>query len=199
MRGGCAPRPAHPPGSAGRRPVKRLYTVCSSRTPFRHARRTRGHLAVLATPRLCQGCSHPDRHLPAPAALSFTAPLRRGRRRRSPTSIRTTAPHGAPELPVAPSDPNFRSLPQPPPRDAHLHGADESALGAVSGLLPARFPRPLAEPGVRVSTHRALHGHWSSGGVWQGPGCRDLVAAPEVPGDRDLADVEQGDPVRRQG
>ena len=34
----------------------------------------------------------------------------------------------------------------------------ESAWGAVSGLLPIRFPRPLAEPAVRVSTQRALHG-----------------------------------------
>ena len=34
----------------------------------------------------------------------------------------------------------------------------ESARGAVSALLPLRFPGPLAEPGVRVSTHRALHG-----------------------------------------
>jgi len=34
----------------------------------------------------------------------------------------------------------------------------ESTWGAVSGLLPVRFPRPLAEPAVRVSTQRALHG-----------------------------------------
>jgi hypothetical protein len=34
----------------------------------------------------------------------------------------------------------------------------ESARGAVSALLPVRFPVPLAEPGVRLSTHRALHG-----------------------------------------
>jgi UDP-glucose 4-epimerase len=32
-----------------------------------------------------------------------------------------------------------------------------SATGAVPGLLPVRFPWPPAEPGVRVSTHRALH------------------------------------------
>jgi len=35
----------------------------------------------------------------------------------------------------------------------------ESAWGAVSALPPVRFPRPLAEPGVRLSPHRALHGH----------------------------------------
>ena len=34
----------------------------------------------------------------------------------------------------------------------------ESAWGAVPGLLPVRFPRPLAEPAVRLSTQRALHG-----------------------------------------
>lgn len=34
----------------------------------------------------------------------------------------------------------------------------ESARGAVSALLPVRFPVPLAEPAVRVSTQRALHG-----------------------------------------
>ncbi|WP_041759128.1 hypothetical protein [Pseudonocardia dioxanivorans] len=37
-------------------------------------------------------------------------------------------------------------------------GVVESAWGAVPGFLPARFPRPLAEPAVRVSTQRALHG-----------------------------------------
>jgi hypothetical protein len=34
----------------------------------------------------------------------------------------------------------------------------ESAWGAVPGLLPVRFPRPLAEPAVPVSRQRALHG-----------------------------------------
>jgi hypothetical protein len=34
----------------------------------------------------------------------------------------------------------------------------ESAWGAVLGLLPVRFPRPLAEPAVRISPQRALHG-----------------------------------------
>ena len=32
-----------------------------------------------------------------------------------------------------------------------------SAWGAVSGLLPIRFPRPPAEPDVRLSPHPALH------------------------------------------
>jgi hypothetical protein len=38
------------------------------------------------TSRLCQGCSHPHRHLPEQAAPSFTALLRQGQRRRSLTS-----------------------------------------------------------------------------------------------------------------
>jgi hypothetical protein len=46
--------------------------------------------------RLCQGCSHPPRHHSGRAALSFTALLRQDQRRRSLTSSRTTAPHGAP-------------------------------------------------------------------------------------------------------
>jgi hypothetical protein len=33
----------------------------------------------------------------------------------------------------------------------------ESARSAVPALLPVRFCGPLAEPGVRLSTHRALH------------------------------------------
>jgi hypothetical protein len=45
--------------------------------------------------RRCQGCSHPPRHHPAQAALSSTALLRQDQRRRSLTSPRTTAPHGA--------------------------------------------------------------------------------------------------------
>ena len=34
----------------------------------------------------------------------------------------------------------------------------ESAWGAVPVLGPVRFPRPLAEPAVRISPQRALHG-----------------------------------------
>ena len=37
-------------------------------------------------------------------------------------------------------------------------GVVESARGAAPVLLPVRFPGPLAEPGVRLSAHRALHG-----------------------------------------
>jgi hypothetical protein len=53
--------------------------------------------------------------------------------------------------------------------------SDESAWGAVPALLLVRFPRPLAEPAVRVATQRALHGScrglvqaaWTQGlGIW---------------------------------
>jgi len=46
----------------------------------------------------------------------------------------------------------------------------ESARGAVSGLLPVRFPRPLAEPAVRVSTQRALHGDCRQAGFGRAQG-----------------------------
>jgi hypothetical protein len=45
--------------------------------------------------RLCQGCSRPPRHHPDQDALSSAVLLRRDQRRRSLTSTRTTAPHGA--------------------------------------------------------------------------------------------------------
>ena len=53
------------------------------------------------------------------------------------------------------------NAPQPDPtrpRSARPLTRVESAWGAVSALPPVRLPRPLAEPGVRLSPHRALHG-----------------------------------------
>ena len=47
------------------------------------------------TPRLCQGCSRPPRHLPARAALSSDRAAATTRRQRSLTSTQITAPHGA--------------------------------------------------------------------------------------------------------
>jgi hypothetical protein len=90
----CAPRPAqiHQVRAGVRwRDVKRRFLAYSSPSCSPGPR----HLAVLATSRLCQGCSHPPRHHPDQAALNSTPSLRRGRRRRSPTSARITAPHGA--------------------------------------------------------------------------------------------------------
>jgi hypothetical protein len=50
-----------------------------------------------------------------------------------------------------------------------------SRPGARCRVTPIRFPRPLAEPGVRVSTHRALHGRRQAGcSVRHGDG----IAAP---------------------
>jgi hypothetical protein len=46
-------------------------------------------------PRLCQGCSHPPRHLPGQAALSSYPAAATAGRRWSLTSTQTTAPHGA--------------------------------------------------------------------------------------------------------
>ena len=43
-------------------------------------------------------------------------------------------------------------------RKPHPPWLVESTWGAVSGLLPVRFPRSLAEPAVRFSPQRALHG-----------------------------------------
>ena len=40
----------------------------------------------------------------------------------------------------------------------------ESARGAVPGLLLARFPGPFAEPAVRLSAQRALHGSFGQAG-----------------------------------
>ena len=40
----------------------------------------------------------------------------------------------------------------------------ESAWGAVPVLPSVRFPRPLSEPAVRVSTQRALHGIYRQAG-----------------------------------
>ncbi len=71
-----------------------------------------------------------------------------------------------------------RAIVQRSPRPVHGASASdsvESAWGAVPALLLVRFPRPLAEPGVRVSPHRALHGFcrgvvqaaWTQGlGIW---------------------------------
>ena len=41
----------------------------------------------------------------------------------------------------------------------------ESAWGAVAGLPRLRFPRPLAEPDVRLSPHPALHRPYAAGSM----------------------------------
>ena len=54
------------------------------------------HLAVLARPGFVRAAYRPHRRHPDQTALSSTVLLRQDQRRRSLTSTRTTAPHGAP-------------------------------------------------------------------------------------------------------
>jgi hypothetical protein len=49
-------------------------------------------------------------------------------------------------------------LPGPALAVVDERGQGESAWGAVTTLPSFRFPRPLTEPAVRLSTQRALHG-----------------------------------------
>ena len=91
---GCAPLPAQihqvRAGAAsrgGHTPVPRVLLSVPLAGP--------GPSGGTGPSRLCQGCSHPPRHHPDQAALSSTVPLRRDQRRRSLTSTRTSAPHGA--------------------------------------------------------------------------------------------------------
>jgi len=81
----CAPHPAHIRQIGAGEPLRDVPTLVPLVLLF----------VTLAEPtpsgsagasRLCQGCSHPPRHLPGQAALSFTALLRQGQRRRSLTS-----------------------------------------------------------------------------------------------------------------
>jgi hypothetical protein len=76
------------PVSARFEPVRALRDVNagSSRTPFRHARRARVIWQYWTRPGFVRAACHPHRRHPDRAALSFTALLRQGRRRRSLTS-----------------------------------------------------------------------------------------------------------------
>ena len=65
---------------------------------------------------------------------------------------------------------------------ASVSGTVESAWGAVPALLLVRFPRPLTEPGVRLSPHRALHGS-CRGRVEQCPAVKRGLPL-RYPGDR---------------
>src|SRR5882757_7476003 len=62
-------------------------------------------------------------------------------------------------------------------------------------LPPARFPIPLAEPAVGLSTQRALHSFFRWAWFSQGP--RAGNAASAVPGYRCRRDVVQLNPVHR--
>ena len=69
----------------------------------------------------------------------------------------------------------------------------ESAWGAVAMLRSARFPRPLAEPAVRVAAQRALHGICRQA-WWATQGVGDLCASVPVSGDRALARLNSSIP-----
>jgi hypothetical protein len=73
-------------------------------------------------------------------------------------------------------------LVQTTPRRCRAHFTRQStppAVESVRGVVPvlprARFPRPLAAPGVRVSTHRALHGCCRQAGLGIGQGVGILL------------------------
>jgi hypothetical protein len=65
-------------------------------------------------------------------------------------------------------------LPGPALAVVDERGQGESAWGAVTTLPSFRFPRPLTEPAVRLSTQRALHGYAAALDSVQGLG----MAAP---------------------
>ena len=88
----AAPSP-YPPDLSWCR-IKGVSHAGSSRTPLRLARQTRTWQYWPS--RLCQGCSRHSRHHPDQACLSSTVLLRQDQRRRSLTSVRITALHGAP-------------------------------------------------------------------------------------------------------
>ena len=85
-KGRCAPQTSpYPPGLSWRR-LKRRNSTGFSPISSRFAHRAPGPSGSPRPTRPCRGCSHPPRRSPGQAASSFTPPLRRQRRRRSPTS-----------------------------------------------------------------------------------------------------------------
>ena len=71
--------------------------------------------------RLCQGCSHPPRHLPDQAALSYTALLRQDGDGGLPPPLELSTPHGARStwvtLQLAQRTRRGRSHTRPPPEE----------------------------------------------------------------------------------
>ena len=94
-----------------------------------------------------------------------------------PGRVQRPRPHG----PVS-GRPHGPVQPEP-----EMPAAVESAWGAVPGLLPARFPRPLAEPAVRLSRNGLSMAAAVRRGSRESRGW-DLAAAVAVPGDRDRRD-----------
>ena len=89
----AAPSP-YPPDLSWCR-IKGVSHAGSSRTPLRLARQTRTTWQYWPVPAL-SGLLPPSRHHPDQACLSSTVLLRQDQRRRSLTSVRITALHGAP-------------------------------------------------------------------------------------------------------
>ena len=123
------------------------------------------------TSRLCQGRSRPPRHHPDQAALSYSDLLRQARRRRSLTSTRTTAPHGATRR---------RSSRRGPPRCFYPR----------PGLLLPDLDRAVVPLGRAAGTQLAA----PAAPPQQVPGSRDGVLPPEPRGDQ-VADPGQGPPL----
>ena len=101
---GCAPHPAHIHQIGAGEPLRDVVTLVPRVLLF----------VTLAGPtpsgstgmsRLCQGCSHPPRHLPGRAALSCTALLRQDGDEGLPPPFELSAPHGARGSRLKPSCP----------------------------------------------------------------------------------------------
>ena len=136
------PRPARP----ARRPalVRHLDHHLAQRPAVPGPRRARPHPRLRPPPRITRLPA--QRHAPPPGPDP--------RRRVHPADLlpprqrlRLRARH-----PLRPGRPDVRLQ-----RRGKKPRLVESAWGAVPGLLPGRFPRPLSEPAVRLSTQRALH------------------------------------------
>ena len=106
----------------------------------------------------CRACSEPCRYRCPRRRRGWMCRLVHGRGGPAPACREASA--GSGRSGPAPAPGSSRRCRAPPRRPV------ESAWGAVPALPSVRFPRPLAEPGVRVSAHRALHGH-----------CRQAVVA----------------------
>jgi hypothetical protein len=124
--GGCAPLPAQIHQIRAGVVVKRRKDAGSSRTPLRPACRTRTIWQYWHVPAL-SGPLPPSPASPGSGCPQLHLPATTGQRRRSLTSTRNTAPHGA-----------IRSRPRPraPPRCSHLrprrlHPAAHGPLDAL--------------------------------------------------------------------
>jgi len=126
------------------------------------------------TSRLCQGCSHPPRHLPDQAALSSYRAAATTRRQRSLTSTQITAPHGArSRRSMRLRSPSTAGSPRLEPNDAKVR----SAVYRTVPVRPAgpRFSYPTAPScGLRPAGRPTPH-------IRAADGCFPLCAGPPQP------------------